>query len=528
MSYKNLKIGIKLSIAFSGLIVMTLIIGIIAFISMNKMKKLQDDIAKITIPSITSLQELEYTHAQLKAMELGLINSNLSEKSLRASFYNKEVNIWQKVDKALAVYEPLALTDEEIKTWKQFTKEWQQWKSDHQQIIILEKKKDNLLESGISTDDQAIKEIDKNALDIYDSARQSYDAANTSLEKLADMNVEEGNGDLKEADTTSSNGIHFLILILFIIIIFSIIVSVFITRIITIPILQGVDFAKQISHGDMSATIQIDRKDEIGELAIALSEMAGKVKDVIIQLRHGIETILSASLQMSSASQQISQGASEQASSTEEISSSMEQMASNIMQNAENAQHTEKIANTTAQNAEIVASSAKESLTSITDIASKTSIINDIAFQTNILALNAAVEAARAGENGKGFAVVAAEVRKLAERSKIASDEIGALTRSSVKVTEEAKSLMMGIIPNVEKTSKLVQEITAASMEQNSGADQINSAIQQLNTITQQNAAASEEMATSAEELANQANQLKELVAFFNIEEHSIKSKVKN
>jgi len=273
--------------------------------------------------------------------------------------------------------------------------------------------------------------------------------------------------------------------------------------------------AKMVADGDL--TIVLEMRSDKDELIKSLQVMVNSIAGVVENVQHAADSIADASMQMSSTAQQMSQGASEQASSTEEVSSSMEEMTSNILQNTDNAMQTDKISTIALDGVNKVGVASKESLISIKGIAQKITIINDIAFQTNILALNAAVEAARAGEQGRGFAVVAAEVRKLAERSKIAADEIGILSKTSVEVTEGAGKLMTDLIPEIQKTAKLVQEIAAASQEQNNGAEQINSAIQQLNTVTQQNAAASEELASGAEELAGQADQLKEIVAFFRI-----------
>jgi methyl-accepting chemotaxis protein len=221
---------------------------------------------------------------------------------------------------------------------------------------------------------------------------------------------------------------------------------------------------------------------------------------------------------MSSGAEQLSQGATEQAASLEEVSSSMEQMAANIGQNSENAQQTEKIVLKAAEDAKESGKAVVATAGAMKEIAGKIFIIEEIARQTNLLALNAAIEAARAGEHGKGFAVVASEVRKLAERSQTAVAEINTLSAASVQISEKAGEMLGRIVPDIQKTADLVQEITAASNEQSSGAGQINKAIQQLDLVIQQNASASEEMAATSEELLSQAEQLQSTIAFFSID----------
>ncbi len=298
----------------------------------------------------------------------------------------------------------------------------------------------------------------------------------------------------------------------------AILISVTLTRSILRDVNAGIAFAQQVAKGNLMAELGHHSGDEIGELLKHFENTVNKIKEVVQRVSLGSDNMSTASEQLSGTSQEMSQWSNEQAASVEEVSSSMEQMAANIEQNSDNAQQTEKIALLAETGMQRVEQTATESLSFVREIADKISIITDIAFQTNLLALNAAVEAARAGEHGRGFAVVAAEVRKLAERSKLAADEINALSKKTVSTTEEASKLVQDLLPEINRTAKLVQEISAASAEQTTGADQINSAIQQLNQATQQNAAASEEVATSAEELSAQADQLREIISFFEVD----------
>lgn len=246
-------------------------------------------------------------------------------------------------------------------------------------------------------------------------------------------------------------------------------------------------------------------------------EMSDKLKDVVTNVISGAEVISSASQEISSSSQQISQGASEQASAAEEVSASMEQMTANIQQNTDNAQTAEKATKETEEGIVEGVNAAGQAMHYTNLISEKVKIISEISFQTNILALNAAVEAARAGEHGKGFAVVASEVRKLAEKSAASAKEIEDVVGNLKRASDQAGEKLNAVIPKVKNNVNLIQEIAAASLEQNSGANQVTNATAQLNQITQQNASASEEMATSSEELFNQAKQLRELISYFNI-----------
>ncbi len=336
------------------------------------------------------------------------------------------------------------------------------------------------------------------------------------VEKLAGEAMDSA---IKDGNASKKSALSMLLGVASSSILLGVFLGVIITKGITAPLSKGVDFAKAISEGDLSVDIDINQKDEIGILSDALRHMVLKFREIVADVKSASDNVSSGSQQLSASAEEMSQGTIEQAASVEETSSSMEQMAAGIRQNSDNARQTEQIAVKSATDARQGGEAVLQTVNAMKDIAGKISIIEDIARQTNLLALNAAIEAARAGEHGKGFAVVASEVRKLAERSQEAAAEISDLSSSSVAVAEGAGEMLKKLVPNIQRTAELVQEISVSSNEQNSGAEQINKAIQQLDQVIQQNASASEEMASTSEELAAQAEQLQGTIGFFRVED---------
>ncbi len=334
------------------------------------------------------------------------------------------------------------------------------------------------------------------------------------MQTVSDNNVETDKAMLNVATNTKATLITFAIIA----IILSLLISILFSRNIEFKLQKAVDFVKKIAQGDLSAELKIKQKDEIGELAKSLNGMAKTLKQMIEGIYNGADSISVLSFEMSNSSQQMAQGNNEQSSSAEEISATIEELSANTQQNANNAKSTEEIA---IKSSNEIAEGGKAVFKTIADmktIVEKIAVINEISNQTNILALNAAVEAARAGEQGLGFAVVAAEVKKLAEKSHLAASQIDKIAGDSVRAAEITGKMFQRILPDIERTAELVQNISRASYEQNSGTNQISNAIQQLNKVTQQNAANAEEVATSSEELASQAQYLKDVVSYFKLE----------
>lgn len=271
--------------------------------------------------------------------------------------------------------------------------------------------------------------------------------------------------------------------------------------------------AEEMADGDL--TVAVTERSEQDRLMQALNMMILRLNQIVIDVKGAAQSLTSGSQQMSAHSSQMSQGATEQAAAAEQASSSMEEMAANIEQNTENARQTEKIAIKAAEDARKSGQVVRETVEAMKDITKKIGVIEEIARQTNLLSLNATIEAAKAREHGKGFAVVASEVRALAERSRLSAAEINEVASDRRKLAEQAGEMLTMLVPDIQKTSELVQEINAASKEQHGGAEQINQAMQQLDQVIQQNASVSEEMASMAEELANQAEKFQKSIAFF-------------
>lgn len=278
----------------------------------------------------------------------------------------------------------------------------------------------------------------------------------------------------------------------------------------------------EFADGDLRVRIKGDFVGDFEEIKRAINESAEKLQQVMRRVQGAMNQISEASEQLSMTAQNISQSSSEQAASVEETSASIEQMSASVSQNAQHAASTNEIAGQTSQMSEEGGKAVKDTVDAMRQIAEKVKVIEDIAYQTNLLALNAAIEAAHAGDQGRGFAVVAIEVRKLAEHSEKAAKEIGSMALNSLNVSEHAGDLLNQIVPNIRKTSMLVQEIAAASAEQNNGISQVNQAVIQLDTVTQQNASSAEELASASEEIAGQTAMLQQMISYFKVTDNVI------
>ncbi|MBI2399622.1 MAG: MCP four helix bundle domain-containing protein [Deltaproteobacteria bacterium] len=496
---RNLKTRSKLFLSFTVLIVFVLGLGVLSITRIGDMR--------------TMLQTL-YADRFVPAVDLGKINNNLAfirigalqvmnetDKAKKQEVWNKAAEAEQETNKLIDKYGATYMDADEKKVFDEMRGAWLSY---NEARLITYK-------LAVEGDNAKAKE---NALL---NAGPKFKLLDDKIVRLIEIQDEIGQALNKEADTDYAFTRNIVIFATVLSVCIGAALALILTALIAKPLAGVTAVANKLAEGDLTIDIDARGKDEIGQLTVAFRNMVGKLREVVADVRAVSDNVASGAQELSSGAQQISQGATEQAASIEETSSSMEEMSANIRQNSDNAQQTEKIAQKSATDARESGQAVTETVSAMKEIASKISIIEEIARQTNLLALNAAIEAARAGEHGKGFAVVASEVRKLAERSQTAAGEISHLSASSVQIAEKAGEMLAKLVPDIQKTSELVQEITAASAEQNSGADQINRALQQLDQVIQQNASGAEELASTSEELSTQSEQLQNAITFFKI-----------
>jgi methyl-accepting chemotaxis protein len=502
--FKNMKIGIRLGLGF-GLVL--LLLSVIAFIGVTRLAEMNGSIEKIVkdrYPKVQKAYELEGLVSENARAIRNIVLLTDDEGMKREK--DRVDNNRKKIAEIFAWFDKNINTEEGRKIIKSM---------DDARLRYVQPT-DKVIQLGLQNKTEESTKI------LMGEVRPLQTAY---LNAIHDMIVFQS-GTMDKAATAADetyNTARSLMMILGIAAaVLGVGIAFLVTRSITKPLNEAVGVANQLADGDMTAKIEVDSKDETGQLLQAMKTMVGKLSQIIGEVRGSADALSSASEEVSATAQSISQATSEQAASVEETSASIEQMSASINQNTDNAKVTDGMSSQAAKQANEGGQAVKDTVAAMKSIAGKIGIIDDIAYQTNLLALNAAIEAARAGEHGKGFAVVAAEVRKLAERSQVAAQEISELASGSVDKAETAGKLLDVMVPSITKTSDLVQEIAAASAEQSSGVGQINTAMEQLNQITQQNASASEELAATAEEMSGQAMQLQEIMAFFKVDANAM------
>ncbi|NHZ90528.1 HAMP domain-containing protein [Massilia sp. CCM 8733] len=515
MTLSNMKIGTRLYLGFAAVLVLLVLLVTVAYANFKKLSAAND----INVHTYQVTAEVNGALEQLINIETGQRGFLLTGNPASLEPYNAgKASFLQHVAKATALTSDNPVQQERLQRLQREQVAWLASAIDP--AIALRKAATDGDMAGVVAAEKEGK--GKKGMDAMRGLVAEIDAAEEGL--LAQRATDAKALDTQTAGMLVGGGVLAAVL--------AAVIAVWLARNITVPLGRAVAFAQQVAEGDLSARVEADSKDEIGELLAALKSMNSSLARIVGEVRTGTDTIATASAEISSGNFDLSSRTEQQAGSLEETASSMEELTATVKQNADNARQANQLATEASEVAVrggAAVSQVVDTMGAINDSAKKIvdiiGVIDGIAFQTNILALNAAVEAARAGEQGRGFAVVASEVRNLAQRSAGAAKEIKALIDNSVekvelgtRLVDQAGVTMGEVVGSVRRVNEIISEIANASDEQSAGIEQVNAAITQMDEATQQNAALVEQAAAASASMQEQAAQLAEVVSVFKLD----------
>jgi methyl-accepting chemotaxis protein len=492
----------KLLAGFVGVAIFSLIVGLVGLWNMSSINANSDGMYQKELMGLYYVEEAGTEVINTARAEKNyLISSSTDERSkYKSQWQDALTETKAMLDKG----EPLFYTDKGKAKYAEVKAAYAAWVPITTQVLAI-------------ADKESLNRLSAAANLSMGEAREKVNAVDGAISDLQDIKKNNAAAAAEGNQQLYASSVLILLLVIAGAMLVGVLIGVYLSSSVRKTVggepAQIAAIAERVAAGDLD--VDDSRKDKATGIFLALLNMTGKLREIVSTIQTAATQVASGSEQISTTAQQMSQGSAEQAAGAEEVSSSVEEMTATIRQNTDNSTATENIAKKAAADGEDGGKIVVASVAAMKEIAGKIGVIEEIARQTNLLALNAAIEAARAGEAGKGFAVVASEVRKLAEHSQNAAAEITNLSKTTVETATSAGEKIQRIIPDIKKTAELVQEISASSREQSTGAEQIAKAMTQLDTVIQQNAAASEELASMAEELSGQSVQLSETIAFF-------------